>query len=65
MTTDDVMRLISGIPDPEIPVITIKDLGILRGVELENDHYLITITPTYTACPRHENDRRSGERTAE
>jgi len=45
------MRIISDIPDPEIPVITISDLGILRGVEYKNDYYLITITPTYTACP--------------
>ena len=49
--TQDVYNLIAGIPDPEIPVITIQDLGILRGVKLINDVYVITITPTYTACP--------------
>lgn len=46
-----VYDFISEIPDPEIPVITIKDLGILRGVELVNGTYVVTITPTYTACP--------------
>ena len=48
---ESVYNLISEIPDPEIPVITIKDLGILRGVELVNGEYIITITPTYIACP--------------
>ena len=46
-----VYDLISGIPDPEIPVISIKDLGILRDVKLINDDFIVTITPTYTACP--------------
>ncbi|MDX2174166.1 MAG: 1,2-phenylacetyl-CoA epoxidase subunit PaaD [Bacteroidota bacterium] len=50
-TVEEVYNLISEIPDPEIPVITIKDLGILRDVKLVNDDYIVTITPTYTACP--------------
>ena len=48
---DEAYNLISGIPDPEIPVITIKDLGILRGVRMEDETCIVTITPTYTACP--------------
>lgn len=48
---EKIHELISEIPDPEIPVITIKDLGILRGVKFVNGEYVITITPTYTACP--------------
>lgn len=51
LNTQDVYNLIAGIPDPEIPVITIKDLGILRDVKLVDDTYTVTITPTYTACP--------------
>ncbi len=51
LNTQDVYNLISDIPDPEIPVITIKDLGILRDVKLADDTYIVTITPTYTACP--------------
>ncbi len=50
-SSEEVYDLIAGIPDPEIPVITIKDLGILRGVTLVDDTYVVTITPTYTACP--------------
>lgn len=51
LNTQDVYNLIAEIPDPEIPVITIKDLGILRDVKLADDTYIVTITPTYTACP--------------
>jgi len=49
--TEQVYNWISDIPDPEIPVITIKDLGMLRNVKFENGNYVVTITPTYTACP--------------
>lgn len=37
--------------DPEIPVLTIEDLGILRDVALTGDAVEVTITPTYTGCP--------------
>lgn len=50
-TLQNIESFISEIPDPEIPVITIKDLGILRKVEFADNNYIITITPTYTACP--------------
>ncbi|MBV9250532.1 MAG: phenylacetate-CoA oxygenase subunit PaaJ [Acetobacteraceae bacterium] len=42
---------VAAVPDPEIPVLTIEDLGILCGVELEGDTVVVTITPTYTGCP--------------
>ncbi|RKO21635.1 phenylacetate-CoA oxygenase subunit PaaJ [Pseudarthrobacter phenanthrenivorans] len=37
--------------DPEIPVLSIADLGILRDVEVAGDHVKVTITPTYSGCP--------------
>lgn len=46
-----VLKLISDIPDPEIPVVTIKELGMLQGVRLTDKGYVVTITPTYTGCP--------------
>ena len=49
--TQQVFNWISDIPDPEIPVISIKDLGMLRSVDYDNNNYVVTITPTYTACP--------------
>ena len=39
------------VPDPEIPVVTIADLGILRDVAVDGDRVTVTITPTYSGCP--------------
>lgn len=43
--------VVSRVVDPEIPVITIEDLGILREVAVEGDTVVCTITPTYSGCP--------------
>ena len=37
--------------DPEIPVLTIADLGVLRDVQMDGDTVAVTITPTYSGCP--------------
>ena len=37
--------------DPELPMLTLADLGVLRSVEVEEDRVVVTITPTYTGCP--------------
>lgn len=42
---------VAAVLDPEIPVLTIEDLGILRGVEREHGRIVVRITPTYTGCP--------------
>jgi ring-1,2-phenylacetyl-CoA epoxidase subunit PaaD len=42
---------IAAVPDPEIPVLTIEDLGVLRDVWFEGDRVTVTITPTYSGCP--------------
>lgn len=47
----EIYDLIASIPDPEIPVITIEDLGILREVKIEDDKVKVFITPTYSGCP--------------
>lgn len=47
----EILALLSQIPDPEIPVITIADLGILRNAEIIGDLVVIDITPTYSGCP--------------
>jgi ring-1,2-phenylacetyl-CoA epoxidase subunit PaaD len=38
-------------PDPEIPTLTIEDLGILRSVDVTQGGIVVTITPTYSGCP--------------
>jgi ring-1,2-phenylacetyl-CoA epoxidase subunit PaaD len=47
----EIKMILSTIPDPEIPVISIEELGVLRNVEVEGEEITITITPTYTGCP--------------
>lgn len=46
-----IWDLLEQIPDPEIPVLSIMDLGIVRRVHSENDTLIVTITPTYSGCP--------------
>ena len=47
----DVREILTQVVDPEIPVLTIEDLGILRSVEIIDDRVMVTITPTYSGCP--------------
>lgn len=46
-----VWERLSLIPDPEVPVISILDLGVVRSVRYNGTTLEITITPTYTGCP--------------
>jgi len=41
----------AAVPDPELPMVTVADLGILREVAAEGDRLVVTITPTYSGCP--------------
>lgn len=43
--------LLEQVKDPEIPVISIRELGVLRDLTLLNNRLIVTITPTYSACP--------------
>jgi ring-1,2-phenylacetyl-CoA epoxidase subunit PaaD len=53
--TSDVLdraRAAAGaVVDPELPMLTLSDLGVLRSVELQDGRVVVTITPTYTGCP--------------
>ena len=44
-------RAASSVVDPEIPVLTIADLGVLRAVEVRDGQVEVAITPTYSGCP--------------
>jgi len=48
---EDIKKLISEIPDPEIPVISINELGVLRDVFYQEETLKVVITPTYSGCP--------------
>lgn len=54
-----IWEILAEIPDPEIPVLTILDLGVVRKVAFQDESPIITITPTYSGCPamqRFEKD---------
>ena len=45
------LRAVQGVCDPEIPVLTIADLGVLRDVTVQDGRVEVVITPTYSGCP--------------
>lgn len=47
----EIRELVAAVPDPEVPVLTILDLGVLRSVEEVDGQVVVTITPTYSGCP--------------
>jgi ring-1,2-phenylacetyl-CoA epoxidase subunit PaaD len=55
---DTIWSWLRQVPDPEIPVISVVDLGIVRGVRWEgvdqNADVVVTVTPTYSGCPATE-----------
>jgi ring-1,2-phenylacetyl-CoA epoxidase subunit PaaD len=53
VSRDQVLEWLSEVPDPEIPVLTITDLGIVRDVTV-NGEVVVALTPTYTGCPATE-----------
>ena len=51
----EVWRWLSDIPDPELPAVSIVELGIVRDVQQgEDSRILVTVTPTYSGCPATE-----------
>jgi ring-1,2-phenylacetyl-CoA epoxidase subunit PaaD len=50
-TVEQVWSWLGEVADPEIPVISVVDLGIVRDVAFEGDECVVTITPTYSGCP--------------
>jgi len=46
-----VWDIAATVVDPEVPVLTIEDLGVLRGVSIDGERVTVDITPTYSGCP--------------
>jgi len=51
---DVVWAALSAVPDPEIPVISVVELGIVRGAAWEDGRLVVKVTPTYSGCPATE-----------
>lgn len=64
ISVDEVRRLAGSVPDPELPALTIDDLGILRDVRVDSMGAVeVDITPTYSGCPALEVIRDDVERS--
>ncbi|HOZ86592.1 MAG TPA: phenylacetate-CoA oxygenase subunit PaaJ [Bacteroidia bacterium] len=50
-TREEIYTLLNEIPDPEIPVISVVDLGVIRNISISEKTVDVEITPTYSGCP--------------
>lgn len=48
---EKIWNILGSVPDPEIPVISVVELGVIRNVEYIENEYIISVTPTYSGCP--------------
>ncbi len=61
VTADEVWAALAEIPDPEIPVISLVDLGVVKNVAIENGTVRVDFTPTFMGCPALEVMQRAME----
>jgi len=61
VTVDEVWSALGEVPDPEIPVISLVELGVERGVHVEGHRVTVTLTPTFLGCPALDAMRRALE----
>jgi ring-1,2-phenylacetyl-CoA epoxidase subunit PaaD len=65
ITVEDVWAALEEIPDPEIPVISIVDLGVVKDVFVDEDRVHVAFTPTFMGCPALDAMRRAMEERIE
>lgn len=51
ITSQEIWQALEDVKDPEIPMVSVVELGIIQSVEITGDAATITITPTFTGCP--------------
>jgi len=59
-----VREAIAGVTDPEIPVLSVVDMGIISDVRIEGDHIIVDVTPTFVGCPALDVIRQDIRRAA-
>jgi ring-1,2-phenylacetyl-CoA epoxidase subunit PaaD len=50
-TLESIWRALDAVKDPEIPVVSVVDMGIVRDIAIQEDRTIVTITPTFSGCP--------------
>ena len=61
VTAEQVWEAFDEIPDPEIPIISLVDLGVIRSVDVHDGHVRVEFTPTFLGCPALEVMKRALE----
>ena len=51
LTREAALSVLDEVMDPEVPVLSVVELGIVRAVEVDDDRVTVTLTPTYSGCP--------------
>ncbi len=51
LTEEQVRLWLEEVKDPEIPVLSLVDLGVITGIDIERDHVRVEMTPTFVGCP--------------
>jgi ring-1,2-phenylacetyl-CoA epoxidase subunit PaaD len=63
VTAEQIWERFAEIPDPEIPVVSLVDLGVIRSVDVREGHVHVELTPTFLGCPALEHMKRALEET--
>ncbi len=63
LAEQQIWEALAEIPDPEIPVVSLVDLGVIRSVDVQDGHVRIEFTPTFLGCPALEVMKRALEET--
>jgi ring-1,2-phenylacetyl-CoA epoxidase subunit PaaD len=51
MQFDDIWQILNEVADPEIPVVSVVEMGLIRGVATSGDRLIVSMTPTFAGCP--------------
>lgn len=51
ISEQNIWTILEQVPDPEVPVLSVVDLGVVREVHINGEEVLVVITPTYSGCP--------------
>lgn len=51
VSVDQIWRWLEAVPDPEVPVLSVLDIGIIRDVCIDDSGIVVAVTPTYSGCP--------------
>ncbi|HEA52912.1 iron-sulfur cluster assembly protein, partial [Marinobacter antarcticus] len=54
LTEDAIWEILANVKDPEVPAVSVVELGILRGLSWDGKHLTVDVTPTYSGCPATE-----------